>query len=64
MHGPVCFYSPKTKECEGWSCHTSVDVLIGWGRMASSNTLVGWLGHMLPILGQGEVFEIYSLEKP
>ena len=43
-HGCIYFYSPKTKECEEWSCHTPVDLLIGWGRMWSSDTLTGWLG--------------------
>jgi len=43
-HGRVCFYSLKMKECEEWFCQTPVDLLIGWGRMGSSDTLAGWLG--------------------
>ena len=41
--GHVCFYSPKTKECEAWSCHTPVDLLVEWGRVGSLDTLAGWL---------------------
>ena len=44
VNSRVCFYSPKTKDCEEWSCHTPVDLLVGWGRMGSSDTLAGWLG--------------------
>ena len=44
MHGCVCVYSPKTKECEEWSCHIPVDLLVGWGRMGSLDSLAGWLG--------------------
>ena len=43
-HGHVCFDSPKTKEGKEWSCHTPVDLLMGWGRMGSLNTFPGWLG--------------------
>ena len=31
-HGRVYIYSPKSKECEEWTCHTSVDLLIGWEK--------------------------------
>ena len=40
------FIAQKTKECEERSCHTPVDLLIGWGRMGSSDTLGGCLGHI------------------
>ena len=47
-HGRVCFYSPETKECGEWSCHTLVDLLTGWGRRSLLILLlVGW-AHMLP----------------
>ena len=44
VRGLVCFYSPETKECEAWSCHTPVDLLIGWRRMESLDRLADWLG--------------------
>jgi len=38
------FAEPKTKEgCGEWSCHTPADLLLGWGRMGSSDMLTGWL---------------------
>ena len=65
-HGHVCFYSPKTKKYEEWSCHTLVDLLIGWaewslliqfligwGRMGSPDTLAGWLQAYVAPIGAG-----------
>ena len=52
-HCRVCFYSPKTKECEEWSCYTPVDLLIGWGRVGSSVTLAAWLGAYVAPIGAG-----------
>ena len=52
-HGHVCFDSPKTKEGKEWSCHTPVDLLIGWGRMGSSTTLADWLGAYVAPVGAG-----------
>ena len=45
-HGHVRFYSPKTMDSEEWSCHTPVDLLIGWGGMGGLliHLLIGWGG--------------------
>ena len=37
--GRVCFFNPKTKECEEPSCLTPADLPIGWGRMQSSDCI-------------------------
>ena len=47
-----CFYSPETQEWEEWS-YTSADLLIGGGRMGSSDTPAGWLGAYVAPIGAG-----------
>lgn len=53
VQGRVCSSSPETKECEEWSCRAPVDLLMGWGRMASPDTLTGWLGAYAAPVGAG-----------
>ena len=48
--GHICFYSSGTKSKER-SCHTPVDLLVGWGRMGSSDILAGWLGEYIAPVG-------------
>ena len=58
MLGGVCFYSPKIKEWEERSCHTPVDLLVGWGRWGSSDTLAGWLEAYVAPKGQEGVGQV------
>ena len=52
-HGPVCFYSPETKEGKKRSYRTAVDLLIVWGNTGSFDTLAGLLGHRKEMVGSG-----------
>ena len=49
----VSAFSAQRQESEEESCHTPVELPIGWGRMGSLDTPAGWLGAHVASIGAG-----------